>query len=196
MERINSFIAALLAAVMLAITVIFAAETDKKRDIQYEIPDYINIQLINIDGEARSGKQLESVRNIVVHYTGNPGVAAGECLKLCNDSENRAAPHFIIGLEGEIIQCIPLEERASASGERNRDSISVEVCHPDESGEFTEKSYDALVKLTVWLCDTYGLTENNVIRHYDVTGVECPLYFVMHEDAWNEFKEAVRERIK
>ncbi len=196
MERINSFIAALLAAVMLAITVIFAAETDKMRDIRYEIPDYIDIQLIDIDGEARSGKTLETVRNIVVHYTGNPGASAGECLKLCNENENRAAPHFIIGLEGEIIQCIPLEERASASGERNCDSISIEVCHPDESGEFTEESCNALVKLTAWLCETCGLTENNVIRHYDVTGMECPLYFVVHENAWNEFKEAVRERIK
>ena len=39
--------------------------------------------------------------------------------------------HFLIGLEGEIIQCIPLNEKSSATNDRNRDTISIEVCHPD-----------------------------------------------------------------
>ena len=31
----------------------------------------------------------------------------------------------------------------------------------------------------------------DVIRHYDVTGKKCPLYYVEHEDEWKKFKEEV-----
>ena len=95
--------------------------------------------------------------------------------------------HFIIGLDGEIIQCIPLNEMAYASNNRNRDTISIECCHPDESGKFNKETYDSLVKLVRALMKTYHLQSQDVIRHYDVTGKICPKYFVEHEDQWKEF---------
>ena len=66
------------------------------------------------------------------------------------------------------------------------DTLSIEVCHPDATGQFTQASYDALVKLTAWLCDYCGIGRDHVIRHYDVTGKLCPLYFVDHPDAWTD----------
>ena len=42
----------------------------------------------------------------------------------------------------------------------------------------------------------FNLTMDNVIRHYDVTGKDCPKYFVEHEDAWNAFKEDVAKYIE
>ena len=94
-----------------------------------------------------------------------------------------------------MIQCIPLAEKSSASNDRNRDTISIEVCHPDDTGKFTDASYDRLVELTTWLCQVYGLDSSHVIRHYDVTGKECPRYFVQHEDAWEQFKLDVEEAL-
>ena len=41
--------------------------------------------------------------------------------------------------------------------------------------------------MTAYLCEKYQLTEKDVIRHYDVTGKNCPKYFVEHEDAWQTF---------
>lgn len=38
-----------------------------------------------------------------------------------------------------------------------------------------------------WLCETFRLKPDDVIRHYDVTGKNCPRYFVEHEDAWAAF---------
>ncbi|MDO4816715.1 MAG: peptidoglycan recognition family protein [Bacillota bacterium] len=196
MKKDNSFLMALLAAVLLTVIVILIVEArDYRRNLE-AVPDYVDVALIALDGEARSGLPLNEVRNIVIHYTGNPGAAAGKIRDYCNERDAHAAPHFIIGLEGEIIQCIPLNEKASASNERNGDSLSIEVCHRDESGEFTKESYAALVKLTAWLCGKYGLTENSVIRHYDITGKECPLCFVENENAWQEFKADVRENIQ
>ena len=45
------------------------------------------------------------------------------------------------------------------------------------------------MKLVTWLMGRYGLTEDDVIRHYDVTGKACPKYYVENEWAWNQFRE-------
>lgn len=42
----------------------------------------------------------------------------------------------------------------------------------------------------------YGLSSQNVIRHYDVTGKMCPKYYVKHEQAWREFCNKVQECLK
>ena len=155
------------------------------------IPDWIGQQIIKVDGESRRGVYLESIQNIVIHYVGNPGSTAQQNRDYYANPSSDVSSHFVIGLKGEIIQCIPMHEKSSASNHRNKDTISIEVCHPDESGKFTDETYDSLVKLTVWLCEVCGLDSNDVIRHYDITGKQCPLYFVTHEDAWEQFKKDV-----
>lgn len=167
------------------------ANTKISRLMEAEIPEYVDVQLIDVNGEARRGVRLEDFNGIVVHYVGNPGTTAQANHDYFDSPDADVSAHFVIGLEGEVIQCVPLYEKASASNERNRDTISIECCHPTESGEFTEATYDALVRLTAWLCALGDLEEQAVIRHYDVTGKECPLYFVEHEDEWNRFRADV-----
>ena len=159
------------------------------------VPDWVDVQLIPVDGASRRGESLSGVSDVIIHYVGNPGTTAQNNRDFFAGSRSEVSAHFVIGLEGEVIQCVPLDEKSSASNWRNRDSISIEVCHPDESGAFTEASYDALVRLTAWLCEQYGLTEEHVIRHYDVTGKECPRYYVDHEDAWEAFRADVRSAL-
>ena len=131
---------------------------------------------------------------------GNAGSSAKENRdyfeNLKDNHERKASSHFIVGLSGEIIQCIPLDEIAYASNERNKDTISIENCHPGEDGKFNKKTYDSLVDLTGELCIRYNLSYKDVIRHYDVTGKQCPLYFVEHEDAWKEFLQDVKQYIQ
>lgn len=43
-------------------------------------------------------------------------------------------------------------EISAATNQRNSDTISIEVCHPDESGRFSEVTYRSLIKLCAWLC--------------------------------------------
>ena len=156
-----------------------------------EVPDWVDQQIIKVDGDSRRGVMLEGVRNIVIHYVGNPGSTAQQNRDYYASRSSEVSSHFVIGLKGEIIQCIPLHEKSSASNHRNKDTISIEVCHPDESGKFTDETYDSLVKLTVWLCEACGLDSSDIIRHYDITGKQCPLYFVTHENAWERFKKDV-----
>lgn len=155
------------------------------------IPDWIDQQIIDVDGDSRRGVYLEGVKDIVIHYVGNPGTTAQQNWTYYTNPSSEVSSHFVIGLDGEIIQCIPLHEKSSASNHRNKDTISIEVCHPDASGKFTDAAYQSLVNLTAWLCEVCELDSTDVIRHCDITQKQCPLYFVTHEDEWKKFKGSV-----
>ena len=157
------------------------------------VPAYVDVQLIQVDGHSRRGISLEAVNGIVIHYVGNPGTSAKANRGWFDNPESTVSSHFVVGLEGEVIQCVPLHERSSASNHRNKDTISIEVCHPDDSGVFNDATYDSLVELTAWLVEVCDLEVADVIRHYDVTGKECPRWFVQDEDAWLTFKNHVKE---
>jgi len=176
------------------------SNTQKKEDLGHPlsmfdfesivVPDYVEVQLID-NPFARSGKKLDRINGIVIHYVGNPNTTAQNNRNYFNDIKTKVCSHFIIGLNGEIIQCLPLDERSAASNERNRDTFSIEVCHPDESGKFNLETYNSLKKLTFWLCETFKLKTDKIIRHYDVTGKICPKYYVDNPDQWEEFKKEI-----
>ena len=151
----------------------------------------LNVDLLSVNEYSRPGIALAQVRGIVIHYTANPGSSAKanrDYFEGLKDAQTtKASSHFIIGLDGEIIQCIPSTEISYASNDRNKDTLSIECCHPDETGQFNASTYQSMVDLTGWLCQRFGLTSQDVIRHYDVTGKLCPKYFVEHEDAWEQF---------
>lgn len=155
------------------------------------------VDLLSINEYSRPGTLREETNGIVIHYVANPGSTAKQNRDyfegLKETKERKASSHFIVGLEGEVVQCIPSNEIAYASNDRNYDTISIEVCHPDESGKFNEKSYESLVKLTAWMANKYHVRNKNIIRHYDVTGKLCPKYYVEHEEAWKQLKEDIKE---
>jgi len=160
-----------------------------------ELPEWVTVDLLPVNEYSRPGTELNRVNGIVVHYVGNPGTTAQNnrdyFAGLAQTGETSASSHFVIGLEGEVIQCVPLDEIAYCSNHRNEDTISIECCHPDGGGQFTPETYDALVRLTAFLADYYGLGQEQIIRHYDVTGKLCPLYYVEHEEAWAQFRDDV-----
>ena len=163
-------------------------------DIEAVKPD-IDVELLTENPYSRPGTATDQITGIVVHYTANPGSTAMDnrnYFEGLKDSHiTKASSNFVVGLDGEIVQCVPTWEVAYASNSRNHDTVSIECCHPDDTGEFTDATYQSLVQLTAWLCRKFGLSEDSVIRHYDVTGKICPKYFVEHEDAWETFRADV-----
>lgn len=155
----------------------------------------LDVDLLSVNEYSRPGIALEKISGIVIHYTANPGTGAAanrnyfEGLK---DSHiTKASSHFVIGLEGEIVQCIPSSEIAYASNGRNYDTLSIECCIQDETGKFSKPTYDAAVHLSAWLVEHFGLGTKDIIRHYDVTGKPCPKYFVDYPAAWDQFLDDV-----
>ncbi len=186
-------------------TVVIEIETEKPMEQAFIMPPTeappgvpmpeVSEQLLSINEFSRPGDKTDKIKYIVIHYLANPGTTAQqnhdyfESLKDLKDVSMSA--NFVVGVEGEIIECVPPGEIAYASNEANHESISIENCHLDDTGIFTEATYQSLVHLTAFLVQEYNLDRDSIIRHYDVTGKECPLYYVEHPDKWEQFKDDV-----
>jgi len=211
-KRIPWFIFVLVAAGICIIIFAFANEARANREANISFADHplgrrevqseiyrlhwIEQEYLPINPFSRPGTKLEDINGIVIHNIGNPNTTAMQnrnfFANLAVTEERHASSNFIICLDGSIIQCVPVDEIAYASNHRNDDTISVEICHPDDTGKFTDESYAAAVRLTAWLCAKFWLTAEDVIRHHDVQGKECPRYFVDNPDAWERFKTDVQ----
>ena len=200
-----------IAALVLFITLLVVAgirrqKAEKKTVSEKMYPDItFDVRFLDPNPFSRPQLALKKVHAIVGHYTANPGVDAVanrnyfNNLPKANERKQKktyASSHFVIGLDGTIVQCIPLEEMAYASNNRNSDTVSIECCHKKENGKFTAQTQAALIQLCTYLCIKFDLTEENLIRHYDVTGKICPKYFVEHPDAWETFKKDVGMELK
>lgn len=166
-------------------------------------PDWYTQDFFDLNPYSRPGTKRKEINDIVIHYVANPGTSARQNWNYFNNLANQsgnnktsASSHYIIGIDGEILQGIPLDEVAYANYPRNEDTVSIECCHPDETGEFTEATKESLVKLTAWLCGELKLTEKHVIRHYDVIGKDCPKYYVEHEDEWKQLLKEIKKKRK
>ena len=209
-ERIRRMILGGLTAVI-GIAVIATAVLVTKRLIgrkqvdpaDVAVPEYVNVNLLTPNEYSRPQIPLEKVNGIVVHYVANPCSTAlenrnyFEGLKDQSGSKTvSASSHYIIGADGTILQCIPLDEVAYGNYPRNEDTVSIECCHPDADGRFTDATIKSLARLTGWLCKELSLNEKHIIRHHDVSGKNCPKYYVEHEDAWRTLKKKLAAGIK
>ena len=159
----------------------------------------IEENLLTVNPMSRPGTKLDSVKKIVIHYVNNPGSSAianrnyFESLK--DQKVISASAHYIIGMNGEIIRIIPEDEVAYHSGnkEMNRISIGIENTHPDSTGKFTTATYNSLVKLLADIATRYNLNPlTDIIRHYDVTGSNCPKYYVKNPAKFEKLKKDVQ----
>ncbi len=162
---------------------------------EIEVPEWIVQDLLPLNQWSRPGDALPQVNGVVVHYVGNPGTTAEQNRSyfayLAETHETSASSHFVVGMDGTVIQCVLLNEISYCSNHRNADTIAIECCHPDETGKFTGETMDALTRLVDWLIGTYGLEREDILRHYDVTGKECPKYFCDYPDQWEKFLDGL-----
>lgn len=97
----------------------------------------IEDRLLVINPYSRSGEKQGKIQKIIVHWVGNANTSAianrNYFNNLATTHTTSASSHYIIGLNGEIIRCIPENEVAFHSGSysMNRKSIGIEDCHPD-----------------------------------------------------------------
>lgn len=162
----------------------------------------IQDKLLTINKYSRPGTRLTKVKKIVIHWVGN---ATSTAINNRNYFENLkngtnkvyASSHYIIGLKGEIIRCVPENEVAYHASDANIYSIGIECCHPDWDGRFADATYKALIDLVADLCTRYNLNpQEDVLRHYDITGKDCPRYYVSNKDAWKTLKQDVYNKLK
>lgn len=162
----------------------------------------IDQQYLTISNYNRPGTKRKNTTAVACHYIGNPGTSAQanrnyfESLK--SGKGTSASCHYIIGLKGEVIQLIPEDEISWCTNSANSYTISIEACHPEADGKFTDETYMSYVELCADICTRWGLDplHGGLIRHHDVTGKVCPKWFVQEPLEWDKFKKAVAEKMK
>ncbi len=178
----------------------------KKEIIQYLIPE----TSIN-----RQGTKITKVKAIVIHWTEAPNQKPTATIDYWSSDVRVGSAHFVIGTDGSIYQAIPTNERARHAGNPegeykekatelfgeginpNAYSIGIEIEPIDSDGNFSQESIDSAIYLTSSLCKEFSLNpQNTVIRHYDVTGKNCPKFYVNNETEWDNFKNAVNKKTK
>ncbi|EAD4739035.1 N-acetylmuramoyl-L-alanine amidase family protein, partial [Listeria monocytogenes] len=151
---------------------------------------------------------------IVMHYTANPGASADNHRRYFRDLKNRYASAHIFIDDKEAICIIPLNEVAYHANERsckltalqastsyyrggnaNLTSIGIEMCL-DKNGNITAATFNRSVDVAAELCKTYDLTASDIIRHYDVTGKNCPAPWVAKPSELTRFRNAVNAKLK
>ncbi|EAC6073629.1 N-acetylmuramoyl-L-alanine amidase family protein [Listeria monocytogenes] len=169
---------------------------------------------INKNQFSRPGYKLLRVSKIVMHYTANPGASADNHRRYFRDLKERYASAHIFIDDNEAICIIPLNEVAYHANERsckltalqastsyyrggnaNLTSIGIEMCL-DKNGNITAATFNRSVDVAAELCKTYDLTASDIIRHYDVTGKNCPAPWVAKPSELTRFRNAVNAKLK
>lgn len=155
-----------------------------------------------------SAGTIERIKYIVIHYVGATGGAEANC-RYYAEKYRGASAHYFVGHTGEIWQSVEDQNTAWHCGGKkyantvggayhgvctNANSIGIEMCvRKDREGVwyFEEATVKAAIELTKELMNKYNIPADHVIRHYDVTGKNCPEPYMRDEDAWQQFKTAI-----
>ena len=139
---------------------------------------------------------------IVIHFTANNGdTALGNCKYFYTEDRGASAHYFVD--ENGVWQCVEDNNVAWHCGAstykhpycRNGNSIGVEMCsRKDSNGNYyiMDKTVNNTVELVKYLMNKYNVPIDNVIRHYDVTGKNCPEPFVRDIKKWQDFKNMLK----
>lgn len=168
---------------------------------------------INKNKYTRPGDKLASVKGIVLHYTANPGAsAANHKTYFGNGAGGRYAGAHIFVDEKEALCIVPLNELAYHAnenkcrisklkghvgnyyGDANCTAIGIEMCI-NKAGKIEEATFNRTVNVVAELCKKYKLGVDDLYRHYDVTGKNCPAPWVSNPSEFTRFKNAVKAKL-
>lgn len=164
---------------------------------------------------ARPGTRI-TPRGLVIHWTANEGSGANAVANrnYFNKPTTEASAHYIVD-DRQIVRCLPENEMGYHVGAKtykpdaikrlssypNNCTIGIEMC-VNADGDFA-KTYQQTVELAADILKRYGWGVDHLWRHYDVTGKNCPVYFVADDyarkytgltaqQAWSKFKDDVQ----
>lgn len=168
---------------------------------------------------ARPGTKIIP-KGLALHWTANEGRGANALANrnYFNNPTTEASAHYIVD-DKQIIRCLPETEMGYHVGAKtykpdalaklspypNNCTIGIEMC-VNQDGDF-KAMYQRTVALAADILKHYGWGVDKLWRHYDITGKNCPAYFVSDDkakqytgltalQAWEKFKQDVQCTIK
>lgn len=156
---------------------------------------------------------ISDVRAIVAHWTANTdkGADAQANRNYFNNGSpgpkgavRAASAHYCVD-DHSIIQCLPDHEVGFHVGAKsylpagvdlirgtsltpNHFTVGFEMC-VNKDGDWV-KTYDNSARLAAWLLLKHGLGVDQLLRHHDITGKDCPK-MMLDVRVWEKFKADV-----
>lgn len=173
-----------------------------------------------LDNYNRPRKNLKKLKAIIIHWTANTNRGANAkanrnyfntkpYIKDRIGNKIYASAHYVVDDEN-IIQCLPDNEVGFHVGARwskfkpaalklmgnpaagtdspNNYTIGIEMC-VNSDGDFS-KTRQHTIDLVRYLLTKHQLGIDAVLRHYDITGKDCPK-MLLNEDIWAAFKHEI-----
>lgn len=145
-----------------------------------------------------------AIAYLVVHYVGATGSARANAafFHAPGAKPPLSSAHYFVGHAAEgaaVYRSVPEGDTAWHCGTtgkyrhpqcRNANSLGVELCcRQDKAGRwfFDPETVTAAQALCRTLMARYHIPVSHVVRHFDVTGKNCPAPFVQDASAWAAF---------
>lgn len=172
-----------------------------------------------ISGKNRPGTKIDA-KYLVIHWTANTAKGAdadanrnyfnrksrvvnGVHYELgSNDKFRAASAHYLVD-DKKIVRALPENEMGYHVGAksyrhpscRNANSVGIEMC-VNEGSDFVKMRANT-IELAADFCQRHGIDPaTHMIRHYDVTGKDCPHFYVVDPAGWAQFKAEVIAKVK
>lgn len=161
-------------------------------------------RLLTPNQYSRPCKAIKEHLGIVMHWTANPKATAEQNRQYFESLKagfsGFASAHFIVGQNGEVLQCVPENEIAYHCGSTQADpasgkvytdyarakygqyaenckaispnfcTLGIELCPTDKDGHLTGQTLKAAAELCAYLCKKYKLTADDITTHNAVVG--------------------------
>ncbi len=151
-------------------------------------------------------RSYDSIKYIVIHYTGNNGdTAKNNCDFFHNGNTRSAGAHFFVSQDGSVCQSIQMKKAAYAVGGfvtqkngagsfykqcTNMNSVSIELC--DNASRDPSDAQTEAVRQLVQYIRRVCPNATRIIRHWDVSGKSCPARMIgVNQAKWLAFRTAI-----
>lgn len=173
---------------------------------------YVKKQILANKENYGSKRNTADIKYLVYHYTGNKGDTAENNGNYFKNNSVKAYANFFVD-DTTVVESVPADyvpysvggstySNCSSTGggkyygkAANANIINIEICG-DKTGVASAKTQENAIDLGKELMKKYNIPQENVIRHFDVTGKQCPAYFCYsntNDKACEEFKSKLVE---
>lgn len=160
-----------------------------------------NQSWINVyHGAYNISNRTQKPEHIVVHYTGSgtskAGAAKNNCIYFSGGNRNASADFFIddSGIweyaDSDKYYTWHCGDGKGAYGITNARSVGIEVCLNGDN-PYTGAEIEHLQRLVLFLMNKYSIPASKVVRHYDASRKQCPMYYAKRDGEWNALKAKI-----
>lgn len=171
-----------------------------------------NIDYVIPNKFSRPRIPLVGVRGIVIHYTANNGASdtghqeffdgddggasryASAHMFVDSDSAVLIVPVYEVAYHANEKACRVPKLKATVpaykNGDANLTTLGLEMC-VEKDGTIHPNTIARSVQIVAEWIKTFNLTVNDVYRHFDITGKNCPAPFVANPALFTKFKADV-----